>query len=54
MEKKKINRNNLDFPIHQNSSQSITFGLPVFFGTKGSSYIPIFPLSVIFLTGIQH
>jgi len=54
MEKKKVNRNNLNLPMPQNSPQSITCGLPIFFGTKGLSTIPIFLLSVIFLTDIQH
>jgi len=53
MQKKKIRRNNSDFQIDNDPSQSILLGQPSLFGAKDSSCTPVF-LPVVFLIDIQH
>jgi len=53
MQKKRIRRNNSDFQIHDDPSQSIILRRPSFFGAEGSSYPSVF-LPVEFLVDIQH
>jgi hypothetical protein len=53
MQKKRIRRNNSDFQIHDDSSQTIILRRPSLFGAKDSSYPPVF-LPVVFLIDIQH
>jgi hypothetical protein len=53
MGKKKIRRNQFNFPIHLDSYRTITFGPSFFYANQGASYTPVF-LSVIFLIGILH
>jgi len=53
MQRKKLRRNNPDFQIHDDPSQSINLGRPFLFGAEDSSFPFVF-FPVEFFIDLQH
>ena len=53
MQRNRIRRNNFDFQIHDDPSQSINLRRPSLFGAEDSSYPSVF-LPVEFFIDLQH